>query len=139
MVLGSDIPLSDEAKGNGMTVRNPSIPKPRTSEQNRAMHLFFGMLAGSLNSAGLDMRVVLKPSYSIPWTPESVKEHLWRPIQKAMTNKQSTTELNKLDEIDEIHETLMRELGQKFGVEYIPWPHFENGEVDRDGKIVIRP
>lgn len=109
--------------------------KPRTPEQNRALHLFFKILAGHLNAAGLDQRVVLKPGVSIPWTEEAVKEQLWRPIQKAMFNKQSTTELSKLEEIDAIHEVLMRELGQKFGLEYIDFPHFEHGQVDDEGRV----
>lgn len=98
------------------------IPKPRTSQQNRALHLFCERLAQSLNEAGLDMRKTLKPQISIPWTKEAVKTFLWKPIQQAMYQKQSTTELFKLEEIDHIHEVLMRELGEKHGVEYIPFP-----------------
>jgi hypothetical protein len=86
------------------------------------MHVFFGMLADSLNDAGLDMRKVLKPDISIPWTKQSVKDHLWREIQEAMYSKHSTTDLLKQEEIDKIHEVLMRHLGEKFGVGYIPFP-----------------
>ena len=97
----------------------------RTSQQNRALHAFYTLLANALNDAGLDQRKVLKPSVSIPWTPEAAKEQLWRPIQKAMYGKESTTELSKIQEIDKIHEVLMRHLGEKFGVEYITFPHDE--------------
>lgn len=98
-------------------------PKKRTNQQNRALHLFCKILAEELNMAGLDMKVVLKPHIAIPWTPISIKEHLWRPIQKAMTGKESTTELDKQLEIDKIHEVLMRELALAFHIEYIPFPH----------------
>lgn len=94
----------------------------RTSQQNRGLHLFFTLLSDSLNDAGLDQRKVLKPSVSIPWTLESVKEQLWKPIQKLMYNKNSTTDLDKKQEIEKIHETLMRHLGESFGVDYIPFP-----------------
>lgn len=97
--------------------------KLRTSEQNKALHVFFRLLADSLNGAGLDMKTVLKPNVQIPWTPTSVKDHLWRPIQRAMLSKESTTELSKHMDIDQIHETLMRHLAEKFGVEYIEFPH----------------
>ena len=50
----------------------------RTEKQNNSLHAYCQGLADELNSAGLDMRVVLKPEYEIPWTKESVKEHLWR-------------------------------------------------------------
>lgn len=102
----------------------------RTVQQNRAIHLYFTMLAKSLNESGLDQRKVLKPSISIPWTPTAIKESLWRPIQKVMYEKNSTTELNKQEEITEIHATLMRHLGEKFGVEYIPFPSYEQGYMD---------
>lgn len=104
---------------------------PRTSQQNRAMHKFYGMLAVVLNDAGLDQRKVLKPSVSIPWTPESVKENLWRPIQQAMYQKQSTTELNKQEEINSIHEVLMRHLAEKFGIEFVGFPSHEVGYWDK--------
>ena len=83
------------------------VAKPRTDAQNKSLHLFCKILAGNLNAAGLDMRLVLKPGYSIPWSGDSVKEHLWRPIQQAMLNKKSTTELSKLGDIYLIHETLI--------------------------------
>ena len=94
----------------------------RTSDQNAALHVLFTLLSDTLNDAGLDMRQVLKPSVAIPWTPASVKEYLWRPIQKTMTGKKSTTELDKLEDIDKIHAVLMRHLAEKFGVEYIDFP-----------------
>ena len=102
----------------------------RTSQQNKGLHLFFTMLSDELNNAGYDQRKVLKPSVDIPWTPEAIKEQLWKPIQKLMYNKESTTELDKVKEIDKVHEVLMRHLGEKFGVEYLPFPHDENKIVE---------
>lgn len=95
----------------------------RTTNQNKAMHVFFKLLADELNNAGLDQRKVLKPEIAIDWTPEAIKSQIWKPIQKALYNKKSTTELDKQMEIDKIHETIMRHLGEKFGVEYIEFPH----------------
>jgi hypothetical protein len=91
------------------------MDKQRTQQQNRALHLFYTMLAEELNNAGLDQRKVLKPSIDIPWTLESVKNQLWRPIQEAMLSKKSTTELESKD-IDKVYEVLMRHLGQSFGI-----------------------
>jgi hypothetical protein len=102
----------------------------RTHQQSKALHLFCAVLADALNNAGLDMRVVLRPEVSIPWSRESVKEQLWRPIQKAMYNKHSTTELNKKEEITQIHAVLMRHLGEKFHVEFINFPSYEHGYMD---------
>lgn len=95
----------------------------RTTRQNRAIHLLFDMLAKELNENGLDMRRTLKPSIDIPWTGESVKEYLWRPVQQAQVNKKSTTELTTR-EIDEVFDTINRHLGTKFGI-YVPFPSIE--------------
>jgi len=92
----------------------------RTIQQNKALHLFYRLLAEELNSCGLDMRVVLKPEISIPWSPNAVKEYLWRPIQIAQLQKQSTMDLTNV-EIDRIYDVINRHLGEKFGV-YVPFP-----------------
>lgn len=95
--------------------------KQRTLTQNRAMHLFFDWLAEALNEAGLDMRKTLREDVEVPWSAATVKEHLWRPIQEAMTEKKSTTEVTTV-EPTAIHEVLSRHLGERLGVTCPPWP-----------------
>jgi hypothetical protein len=97
-------------------------PKQRTLSQNAALWLWFTQLATTLNDMGLDMRKVLKPTYNIPWTKENVHDHIWIPFQKAMYTTNSTTFLHKQEQIDKLHQTIMRELGEKHSVEYIPFP-----------------
>jgi len=92
----------------------------RTDLQNRALHKYCAMLAEALNDAGLDMLKVLKPGAEIPWSQPSVKEQLWRPIQVAMLDKESTTEA-KTFEYGQVYEVLNRHIAQKFGVS-VPWP-----------------
>lgn len=98
--------------------------KQRTLTQNRALHLFCGWLADALNDAGFDMKRTLRHDADIPWTQQSVKEHLWRPVQKALTEKQSTTEISTTDPT-EIHAVLSRHLAQRLGVTCPPWPKKE--------------
>ena len=92
----------------------------RTILQNKALHKYFSVLADELNGAGYDMRKTLKPSVDIPWTPENIKEYLWRPIQDAVLSKVSTTELNTA-EVDKIYAILSRHLGEKLGV-FVDFP-----------------
>lgn len=96
--------------------------KQRTIKQNRALHLYFKLIADTLNDAGLDMRAVLKPDVHIPWNMNSVKDYLWRPIQKIQLGKVSTTELTTKD-IDVIFDTMNRHLANH-GV-HEPFPSFE--------------
>ena len=94
-----------------------------TRRQQNSLHLWFQMLADELNDAGLDLRKVLKPEIEIPWSKESIKNFLWRPVQEIYLSKKSTTELTTKD-IDEIWEILNRHLGEKFGI-HIPFPSEE--------------
>ena len=92
----------------------------RTLLQNSAIHKYFELLANDLNSAGLDMKRTLKASTDIPWTAVNVKEHLWRPIQIILTEKESTKKLDR-KEVSEVYEVLARHMSEKFGIS-TPFP-----------------
>lgn len=98
--------------------------RQRSSQQNRALHLWFTMLAETLNDAGLDMRKVIKEDVDIPWSCASVKEYLWRPVQKAMFQKQSTTEANRTD-YTQVREVVCRHLADRFGIQCPDWPSID--------------
>jgi hypothetical protein len=103
----------------------------RTPTQNNALHLYFALVAKELNDAGLDVRRVMKPGIDINWSPYMVKELLWKPVQLLYTGKRSTTELDKVKEINEIYEIFNRHLGERFGefgVTHIPFPSLEELE-----------
>lgn len=104
--------------------------KIRTAQQNRALHLWFQLVAETLNESGLDMRKTLKPEIEIPWTKSAVKEYLWRPVQKAMLHKDSTTKLNTKD-IDKVFDVLNRHLGEKLEV-HMPFPSIETIMQDEE-------
>src|SRR3990167_10032285 len=92
--------------------------KKRTEAQNRALHLYFEMIAGALNQEGLDVRVVLQviaeKGVDMMWSKELVKELLWRRIQKKYLGKKSTTELDSTGEITQIYDMLNKFLAQEF-------------------------
>lgn len=109
-------------------IRNVSLPASleitrgtRTLKQNAALHVWLGQLAAKLNEAGLDMRAVLKPGADIPWTAQTAKDHLWRPIQNALTGKESTADASRV-EYGEVEEVLCRHLAEKLGIQAPPWP-----------------
>lgn len=96
----------------------------RTLKQNNSLHLYFTLLADELNSSGQDMRKFLKPEVDIPWSPTTIKEFIWKPIQESMLLKKSTTELTT-DEVSKVYEVLNRYLGDKRGV-HVPFPCVED-------------
>lgn len=109
--------LYDEHKYLRVTVKTG---KQRTQAQNRALHKYLTMLSDALNDAGLDMKKTLKPDIDIPWTTDSAKDYLWRPVQKALTGKDSTTKPDTKEYIY-IYEVLSRHMVDKFGIN-VQWP-----------------
>lgn len=69
------------------------------------------------------MREVIRKEVDIPWTPYSIKEYIWKPIQKAKLGKKSTTKLTT-KEIDQIYDTVNRVIGERTGV-YVAFPSLE--------------
>lgn len=91
----------------------------RSTNQNNALHLYFKQVADALNDAGLDIRAVLKDTVDIPWSADTVKEHLWRPVQKLAVQKESTRDLTK-PEVTYVWEIFNRAIA-KHGV-HVPFP-----------------
>lgn len=97
------------------TFEPKKYPK-RTIPQNKALHLYFTLVADALNAAGYDLKAVLaKATVDVPNTGYTVKEHLWKPILKIQLGLDSTTKM-KTVEIDQIYDTLNRFLADKFHI-----------------------
>lgn len=93
----------------------------RTEQQNAALHLWFRQIAEQLNDSGYSVMQVMRHDAEIPWTEASVKELLWRPVQRVMLDKESTADCSKLD-YPAIAEVITRHLGQSLGVTLPDWP-----------------
>lgn len=94
--------------------------KQRTIQQNKALHKYNTNLSIALNDAGLDMKKVLKPGIDIPWTPETIKDNIIKPIVKAMFGKDSTADLTTI-ETQKLYEVVNRHMTSKFGI-HVEWP-----------------
>ena len=110
------------------------MAEKRTIQQNKSLHLWFSLTAKALNNAGLDMRKTLKQDVDIPWSKDTVKEYLWRPIQKLVLNKKSTTKLLKVEDIDKVYDVVNRLFGEKFGL-HIPFPSLDQLMEEEDNKL----
>ena len=78
-------------------------------------------MSQALNEAGYGVKRFYEEvkKVEIDWSDGSVKENIWRPIQEAMTEKYSTTELEK-NEIDLVYEQVNRVLSE-IGI-HVPFP-----------------
>lgn len=98
-----------------------NFDKGRTSKQNSALHVYCKLLAEALNEAGYSYIVEINGKRSqIDWSMYSVKEFMWRPIQQAIANKNSSTECSTKD-YPEIYENLNRLTAERFSVS-VEWP-----------------
>jgi len=111
------------------------IPKKknRTSRQNASLHLWYTHVSDTLNEHGIDVKVFFDfyktGEIEHAWSPELVKEIIWRPVQKSVTRKTSTTQLTT-DEIDKIFDPINKLFGEKFGI-FVDFPSIE-GLITRE-------
>jgi len=97
--------------------------KQRSGQQRKAIEVYCKQLAEAFNDSGLDMRKVLAHRVDIPWSQASVKEQIWREVQKSQFEKQSSTKLTT-QECSLVYETLSRFIAEKHNI-YVPWPSKE--------------
>ena len=90
----------------------------RTLAQNNALHALLRRLAVDMNEAGYDVKTFLaeeEGKVDLPWTEESCKEILVRPVIRAMYTKESTTRLTK-EELSKALDVLLARVAEITGV-----------------------
>jgi len=106
--------------------KTPSQPNKEellTRQQQKALHVWFEAIASVLNAEGKTMALILnKFILDAPVTKYSVKELIWKPLQASMYGKESTTELLKKKEIDQIVMALSKFFGEEIEVSIPPFP-----------------
>lgn len=85
----------------------------------KGLRMYFQIVANALNDVGADMCVALKGTKQVWWDKDTVKEFLWRPVQKAQLHKDSTTQL-LTNEIDQVYDTVNRHLGKHINTVLFP-------------------
>jgi len=103
-----------------MVMEESEYPQ-RTQQQNKAIHKLFNLVAEELNSRELYLVVKIgRREVKRLWTCEFVKEHIWRPLQRAETGEVSTTKLKTIDPAN-VYDHLNAFLSTEFGFS-IPFP-----------------
>ena len=87
----------------------------RTSKQNAAIHAYCREVARHLAAGGHDFRNVLKQGIEIEPSMELVKKYMWVGIQKALFNKDKTSDLNP-EEVSQVYEVMSKALVEKYSV-----------------------
>ena len=97
---------------NGYTVDLIKKKNTRTTKQNSSLHLLYTIISSQLNEMGVDFEHVNLLGIKSRHTPNLVKESLWRPIQIALFDIESTTKINT-EHINEIVDVLANYFGEK--------------------------
>ena len=108
-----------------------NLPHKRSSKENKSLHVLFQNIAFELNRLGHEFtfKGIKGIDIQTTYTPEIVKNFIWRPLQDALLKKQSTTELTHND-----IELIFMILGKWFsenGVE-IQFPSIESLKMENE-------
>ena len=93
--------------------------RQRSDTQNNAMHRYCEEVAKELNDAGYSVETFFRDGFSVPFSKDIVKDNMWRPLQKAITGKESTTKPTRQEYI-KIYDHLNAKLAER-GI-HVPWP-----------------
>ena len=96
------------------------MEEKRTINQNKALHLWFDMVAEKLNEVGLEQKITLG-TIDVPWTKETVKM-LFKKVAMAQFNKPHTSDLTS-KELTQTVDTFNRYISEK-GISQ-PFPSIE--------------
>lgn len=102
------------------------LPKKRTNQQNKSLHLYCKIVADELNNLGQTWNMAgwFGKSYEVPFSYLIVKENQWKPIQLALFGDESTTQLTT-DKINKIVDVLNKHYSDRFGFS-VQWPAVED-------------
>lgn len=98
----------------------------RTSQQNKAIHVYCHNVALAMNEHGFDLEAILNAKkVDVPCTPENIKDVVFKGIMVVLFPEiTSTTEL-ETNQVTKVYETMNRWLGNNFGV-HVPFPSEED-------------
>lgn len=106
------------------------MAEKRTLKQNSSAHLWFSHIADTFNDSGLDMQATLAKRVGLRWTPEAVKECLFKVLARAMYNKDSTAKLTS-KEFTAVAEMLRDVIAKDYGLD-IEYPSVETQQTGRE-------
>ena len=101
-----------------------AVKVTRTTKQNSSLHKYFEFIANELNELGIEYQYkgITGNEFSLMYTPELVKEYVWRPIQLALFNIESTTKLDT-KQMNSIIDVITKFFGDRCIV--LPFPSIE--------------
>ena len=96
----------------------------RSLSQNNSIHFYLTQVARTLQEDGHTMQDVVKAIRRAEIMPTmlALKEVVWKPLQKIITGKESTTKIEKL-EVDQVYEAVNKFFSKDPFCVHIPFPN----------------
>ncbi len=102
----------------------------RTTQQNRALHLFFDWIAGMFNEVGHTYTNIM--GIETIWSALMVKELIWKPLQYQLYGTNSTTKLNN-EQLNIISEAIILHFSE-MGY-YLEFPNIQALILKKEARI----
>ena len=112
--LNKFITRSKVLQDSKKVVELKEIRETRSQKQNRALHLYFTLIAYQLNDLGLEFNYqgLSGSDFSLRYTADLVKNFIWRPIQLALFDIKSTTKIDTF-QINQVIDVITKFFGDK--------------------------
>ena len=116
--------VEEIVESGGVASIEISNGRTRTGRQQAALEVWCRQVAALFNDLGIS-RSIQSSIYrdgemECSWRQSSVKDEVWRPMQRALTKIESTTECSTSD-YPKVFEELVRAMGNK-GITLPAWP-----------------
>ncbi len=123
--------VTEIVEGGNVVSLSMLVGRTRSSRQRAALEVWCRMVAELFNESGITRSIqssIFKSGeMEAPWGRASVKDEIWRPMQRAIAKVESTTEATTKQYV-EVYEALTRAFGNK-GITLPKWPV----RIDRGG------
>jgi len=121
--------ITELVEKHGLVTVEYKIGRTRSPFQQAALEVWCRMVADLFNEQDIP-RAVRSPIFKkgemeAPWSRASVKDEIWRPIQIALTEQESSTKPTTKQYV-EIYEYIVRAFAEK-GIQLPQWPVRNHG------------
>ena len=102
-----------------------------TRQQQRSLFKWLGLIADALNEEGITLNEFLMPAIEVPATKENLHKTFLKQLIKNLHNEDSTTEIKKNKEIDQLIDIITLHCANNFQLNVPPFPSSEVQSLDK--------
>lgn len=101
-----------------------------TRQQQKSLFKWLGLIADALNEEGITLNEFLMPAIQVPATKENLHKTFLKQLIKNLHNEDSTTEIKKNKEIDQLIDIITLHCANNFQLSVPPFPSEDKQNFD---------